>query len=109
MADTVKMRALRLALQTARREYDGKVYPLAALADVIAYLTARIQSCKPARPGYDQLPMFAVVGLPNGKYHCQACGQDFGENMVSRLQSRRAYLTLHCPHCLTCWYSDNSQ
>ena len=109
MANTIKAHAMRHALQTAKREYDSKAYPGNTLADVIAYLTVKVKANTSPKPEYRQLPMFAIAGKPNGKYHCQACGQHFGENSVSRLQSKRAYLTLHCPHCGTCWYTDNSQ
>ena len=109
MGNTVKARAFRFALQTAKTEYITSAYPLNALADVIGYLTVKVKADQLAKPEYHQLPMFAVMGKPNGKYHCLACGQHFGENQVSRLQSKRAYLTLHCPHCGKCWYSDNSQ
>ena len=109
MTDTIKARAMRQALQTAKREYDTEGYPGNTLADVIAYLTVKVKANRAAKPEYWQLPMFAIAGKPNGKYHCQRCGQHFGENSVSRLQSKRAYLTLHCPHCGACWYTDNSQ
>ena len=109
MGNTVKARAFRLALQTAKREYDTGVYPLNALGDVIAYLTVKVRANLSVKAAYTQLPMFAIAGRLTGKYHCEACGGHFGENQVSRLQSKRAYLTLHCPHCGTCWYSDNSQ
>ena len=109
MGNTVKARAFRFALQMAKSEYDTSVYPLDVLADVIAYLTVKVSAGLPAKPEYQQLPMFAIAGRLTGKYHCQACGQHFGENQVSRLQSKRAYLTLHCPHCGQCWYTDNSQ
>ena len=109
MANTIKARAMRLALQTAKREYDSKAYPRNTLTDVIAYLTVKVRDNLPAKPEYRQLPMFAIAGRPTGKYHCQHCGQHFGENQVSRLQSKRAYLTLHYPHCGQCWYTDNSQ
>ena len=109
MVNAIKARAMRQALQTAKREYGSKVYPGNTLADVIAYLTVKVRANQAAKLEYRQLPMFAIVGKPNGKYHCQHCGQHFGENRVSRLQSKRAYLTLHCPHCGQCWYTDNSQ
>ena len=109
MSNTVKARAFRLALQTAKTEYDTGAYPPDALADVMAYLTVKVKAVQAAKPEYCQLPMFAIAGRLTGKYHCQACGQHFGENRVSRLQSKRAYLTLHCPHCGKCWYTDNSQ
>ena len=109
MGNTVKAQAFRLALQTAKHEYDTSVYPLDALGDVIVYLTVKVKANQPVKPEYRQLPMFAIAGRLSGKYHCQACGQHFGENRVSRLQSKRAYLTLHCPHCGKCWYTDNSQ
>ena len=109
MSNTIKANVMRRALQTAKTEYDAGAYPLDALADVIAYLTVKVKTDRPAKPEYQQLPTFAIAGRPSGKYHCQACGQHFGENRVSRLQSKRAYLTLHCPHCGRCWYTDNSQ
>jgi len=109
MGDTIKARAMRQALQTAKREYDTRAWPGDTLADVIAYLTIKVKASTRPSPEYHQLPMFAIAGRPNGKYHCEACQQNFGENDVSRLQSKRAYLTLHCPHCGTCWYTDNSQ
>ena len=109
MANAIEARAMRQALQTAKREYDTRDHPGSTLADVIAYLTIKVRANRTAKLEYRQLPMFAIVGKPDGKYRCQACGQRFGENTVSRLQSKRAYLTLHCPHCGHCWYSDNSQ
>ena len=109
MGNTIKARAMRRALQTAKTEYGTGAYPLDALADVIAYLAVKVKANRPAKPEYQQLPMFAIAGRLTGKYHCQACGEHFGENQVSRLQSKRAYLTLHCPHCGVCWYTDNSQ
>ena len=109
MADTVKARAIRFALQTAKLEYDSSNPPRDTLAGVIAYLMVKVKANQPAKPEYRQLPMFAIVGRANGKYHCQVCGEHFGENDVSRLQSKRAYLTLHCPHCSKCWFADNSQ
>ena len=108
MGNTVKAQAFRFALQTAKTDYDSSSYPLDALADVIAYLTVKVKASRQAKLEYRQLSMFAVVGRPTGKYHCQVCKQSFGENEVSRLQSKRAYLTLHCPHCGQCWYTDNS-
>ena len=107
MADTIKVKAIRFALQAAKSEYDTT--PGNTLADVIAYLTVKVKANARLKPEHRQLPMFAVFGRLTGKYHCQRCGQHFGENQVSRLQSKRAYLTLHCPHCGRCWYSDNSQ
>ena len=104
-----KALAMRQALQTAKREYGSKAYPGNTLADVIAYLTVKVRANRPTRVEYHQLPMFAIVGKPTGKYRCQVCNRRFGENDVSRLQSKRAYLTLHCPHCGQCWYTDNSQ
>ena len=109
MANTIKTRAMRQALQTAKREYDTGAYPGNTLADVIAYLTVKVRASAKLKSEYRQLPMFAIVGRLTGKYHCQHCGQHFGENSVSRLQSKRAYLTLHCPHCGQCWYTDDSQ
>jgi len=105
MIDKAKARAWRLALQTAKREQS----PENDLAAMIAYLTAKSRAYRPPRPEYHQVPMFTIIGRPNGKYHCQHCDRNFGENEVGRTQSRRAYLTLHCPHCEQCWYSDNSQ
>ena len=109
MANTIKARAMRFALQTAKLEYDSDDPHRDTLADVIAYLTIRVKADTTPKPEYRQLPMFAIAGRPTGKYHCQCCGEHFGENDVSRLQSKRAYLTLHCPHCGACWYTDNSQ
>lgn len=100
-----RTRAMRQALQTAKRDYDAGI----DTASVIAYLTVKVRAQTPAKPEYRQLPMFTIVGRPNGKYHCQACNRNFGENEVSPLQSKRAYLTLYCPHCGHCWYTDNSQ
>lgn len=105
MGNTVKIRAMRFALETAKSEYDAGQ----DTTSVIAYLSAIVRVQAPTKPVYVQLPMFAVAGRPTGKYHCQTCGRTFGENAVSRLQSKRAYLTLHCPHCGHCWYTDNSQ
>lgn len=96
---------MRQALQTAKREYDAGI----DTASVIAYLSAIVRTETPAKPKYRQLPMFAIPGRLTGKYHCQVCKRTFGENEVSPLQSRRAYLSLHCPHCGHCWYTDNSQ
>jgi len=107
MIHTVKVRAFRVALQAAKADY-GK-HPSHMLADVLAYLRVKVRASAKPKPEYHQLPMFIVAGRPNGKYHCQRCGQHFGENRVSRLQSKRAYLTLHCPHCGASWYTDNSQ
>ena len=109
MGNTIKARAMRRALQMAKTEYGTGAYPLDALGDVIAYLTVKVRANQPGKEAYTQLPMFAIAGRPSGKYRCLACGQHFGENRVSRLQSKRAYLTLHCPHCGKCWYTDNSQ
>ena len=109
MANMVKAHAMRQALQTAKNEYDAGELPSGTLADVIAYLTVKVEDSRPAKPEYRQLPMFAIAGRLDGKYHCQVCGEHFGENDVSRLQSKRAYLTLHCPHCGQCWFADNSQ
>ena len=105
MDNTIKVKAMRRALQTAKRDYDAGI----DTATVIAYLSVIVQAQAPPRPVYVQLPMFAVVGRLTGKYHCQVCKHTFGENDVSPLQSKRAYLTLHCPHCGACWYTDNSQ
>lgn len=99
------VKAMRFALKIAKTDYER--HPGNALADVIAYLTVKIG--KRQRPQYHQLPMFAVVGAPSGKYRCVGCGKRFGENTVSRLQAKRAYLTLHCPHCLVSWFADQSQ
>jgi len=109
MTNAVKVKALCLALQTAKREYDTTEFAKPILVAVIAYLTAKVKANAKPKPTYCQLSMSGVAGRPNGKYHCQRCGQHFGENRVSRLQSRRAYLSLHCPHCGYCWYTDNSQ
>ena len=105
MPSAPRVKAMRQALRTAKRDYDAGI----DTASVIAYLSAIVRSQIPARPQYHQLPMFAVPGRLTGKYHCLRCGKRFGENEVSPLQSKRAYLTLHCPHCGHCWYSDNSQ
>lgn len=107
MVKTAKL--LRRALDIARIDYSMGSYDSDAMAHVIAWLTARVRATAKPKPQYEQLPMFAVVGKPSGKYRCVACGHAFGENAVSRLQSKRAYLTLHCPHCLCSWYTDNSQ
>jgi len=109
MIDKAKARAWRLVLQTAKSECDCPSVDRPMLASVIAYLTAKARAYRPPRPVYHQVPMFTVVGKTSGKYHCQHCDHNFGENEVGRTQSRRAYLTLHCPHCGRCWYSDNSQ
>lgn len=107
MQSVSMLKAMRVALTRAKQDYD--VQPRDTLANVIAYLAMTVRTLSPPRPTYQQLPMFAVYGRPTGKYHCQQCGERFGENDVSPLQSRRAYLTLHCPHCGQCWYTDNSQ
>ena len=96
-----KSRAMRHALQTAKRDYDAGW----DTASVIAYLSVIVRAQAPPRP---KLPTSGVAGRPNGKYHCLVCKRNFGENQVSPLQSRRAYLSLHCPHCGHCWYTDNS-
>ena len=104
MTDTIKVRAMRFALQTAKSEYDAGQ----DTADVITYLTAIVRAQAPVRPAYNPVSMSALAGRPNGKYRCQVCKCRFGENRVSRLQSRRAYLTLYCPHCGHCWYTDSN-
>jgi len=104
-----KAKALRLALQTAKTDYGHDISARHTLARVIAYLTVKVRECARSKTVYRQLPMFAVIGAPKGKYRCVACGRSFGENTVSPLQSKRAYLTLHCPHCYACWFEDRSQ
>ena len=109
MIDKAKAQALRFALANVKAEYDTTGNPGDTIVDVLAYLSAKVRAHRTPRIPYAQLSMFAVVGKPNGKYHCCACGEHFGENNVSRLQSKRAYLTLHCPHCMASWFADKSQ
>jgi len=91
MINAVKVKALRHALRAAKTDYI--VHPEDTLTDVIAYLTVKVRASAKPETMYCQLSMSAIAGRPNGKYHCLRCGRHFGENRVSRLQSRRAYLT----------------
>lgn len=104
-----KARAFRIALQAAKTDYGRDTESREILARVIAYLTVKVKEHVTTKAVYKQLPMFVVVGALTGNYHCTSCGRSFGENTVSPLQSKRAYHTLHCPHCFESSYQDYSQ
>ena len=110
MGNTVKARAMRLALQTAKTEYGTRAYPLDALADVIAYLTVKVEANQPVKPEYWQLPMFAIAGRLTGKLKCNRCKRLFGDTDISPTDNWRLYLALpSCPHCGHGHYTDTSQ
>ena len=109
MGNTVKARAFRLALQTAKHEYDVSAYPLNALGDVIAYLTVKVKADQPTKPEYQQLPMFAIAGRLTGKLKCNRCRRLFGDTDISPTDNWRLYLALpSCPHCGHGNYTDTA-
>lgn len=106
MSDTVKVRAMRQALQTAKRDYDAGINT----ASVIVYLSAIVRAQTPTRALYVQLPMFAIPGRLTGKLKCKQCGQTFGDTDVSpRVNWRKYLIPPSCPHCGHWDYTDTSQ
>lgn len=106
MPNTAKVKAMRRALQIAKRDYDAGCNT----ASIIAYLSAIVRAQTPTRPVYVQLPMFAIPGRLTGKLKCKQCEHTFGDTDVSPRENWKMYLiTPCCPHCGHGDYTDNGQ